>query len=126
MLFLQKSHSSSSFVVVIVVVVAIGDLQVPISQGVGVQVNVNNIQLSVNGNWNYREKSFPHLSDHGTLDMNAGMTMNVLIHISADVSTGKLMLSVDPNAVVSLDNLQLKLHGGQSMFTIRIVLLFAV
>ncbi len=93
---------------------SIAALDVAIVPDVGVQVGASNIVISVNGDWKYEKKSFPRLSDSGTLDMDADMTIRLVIRISADTATGKLSLSVAPDADVQLDNLQIKLHGGAS------------
>jgi lipopolysaccharide-binding protein len=93
--------------------IAISDINVHVVQGTGLQVTITNIQFAAEAQWHYREHGFPHISDSGRVDVNTGIDIAILVHVSTDAS-GHLVINIDPNVGVNIHDFNIKLHGGAS------------
>jgi hypothetical protein len=92
---------------------SIQNIGVNIIQNVGFTAEIDNVQIAVNANWDYREREWPHIKDHGTVDIYSTLSSKLVAHVSID-ETGKLVVTIDPNLYIQLSNFDVKLHGGAS------------
>lgn len=93
---------------------SLGDASLQISNS-GLNAAITNVHLAASGNWHYRQHSFPHISDHGSVDVNIGMSV-LNIATSASLNSGyKSGLKVSVDSIdFSFSNFDIKLHGGAS------------
>lgn len=49
------------------------------SQTAGLHLSISGASIALNANWHYREDSFPHIKDHGSVDITAGMSATVTV-----------------------------------------------
>lgn len=89
-----------------------GEVTVQVVQDTGFHIVVRNANVDMHADWKYREKSWPHISDHGTVDASVGVSVAVRIKVWTD-EQGHLMTDII-GVELDLFRLDLKLHGGAS------------
>lgn len=79
----------------------------------GVSLSIGNVDAKLNADWKYREHHWPHVSDHGSVDIEASS-----ISLSLTISTG-LSPSNEPTVSTAscsgdIGKLDVHFHGGAS------------
>mmetsp|Transcript_11305 Transcript_11305/g.42355 ORF Transcript_11305/g.42355 Transcript_11305/m.42355 type:complete len:536 (-) Transcript_11305:1505-3112(-) len=94
--------------------VSLPSAQLLIQNG-GLKASVLQVSLSASGNWHYREHSWPHISDHGSIDVHVGLSsldLNVQAVLDPSHKSG-LRVSM-PSAQLHFSSFSIKVHGGAS------------
>jgi len=80
--------------------------------GKGLELYLSGISASISANWGYRKKSWPHLSGHGSVDIDiSGVTVMVDIAFN-DIGGHPGCKVIADNVAVGQFNI--KVHGGES------------
>lgn len=81
----------------------------------GLHINAPSSRLRAKLKWKYRKRSWPHVSDSGTADLDVTISTDVVISITANPSDPQFGLEVTISKFfTSIDKLGIKLHGGAS------------
>jgi len=91
---------------------ALGQISAHIVQDTGFQIIVNDAQASLNAHWHFREHSFPHISDSGSVDVSVGLSVSLQVRVSHD-EQGHLTTDII-NVQLNMNRFDIKLHGGAS------------
>lgn len=81
----------------------------------GLHINAPGSRLRAKLRWRYRKRSWPHISDHGTADIDVTISTDVVISITANPSDPDFGLNVAVAKFhTNIDRLGINLHGGAS------------
>jgi lipopolysaccharide-binding protein len=93
------------------------NIQIPqtsihIVPNVGLQIFISNLGIHLNLHWHYSEKSWPHIGDSGTADIDSsGISASVELKIIEESQKPKVYVV---SSSVSISSLNIHLHGGAS------------
>jgi len=83
------------------------------SSPTGLSLALTGVGIAINGHWHYREDSWPHVSDSGSLDANThGASISATITFGA-TKTGQPSLHV-ASCTSNVGDLSVEFHGGAS------------
>jgi lipopolysaccharide-binding protein len=80
--------------------------------GVGLAVDLSGLSAHVHLDWKYREEAWPHIQDSGSADVSISQS-TVAVSMAVTEVNGEPHLAVT-STVVSLNQLDISLHGGAS------------
>jgi len=90
---------------------AVGSSNAQIVPNSGILLSLSGVYSHVGLNWHYKEKSWPHISDHGSADIDVDVSATVSLQITT--SNGRPVLKVASDSV-DVTSLKIHLHGGAS------------
>jgi len=90
---------------------AIGSSSVTLLPNQGLTLALTGVSCHVGLDWKYKKKSWPHISDHGSADVDVALSAAVQLQVTE--SNGRPVLNVLQDAV-SIGELKIHLHGGAS------------
>ncbi|XP_057314559.1 bactericidal permeability-increasing protein-like [Hydractinia symbiolongicarpus] len=98
--------------------VMLKDVSIPksnmtINQRTGLTVTCNDAALDVHSNWRYKEKSWPHIKDSGTVKIEM-REIHLEITFYIDSTNEKQPLVETRKCLLQIGNLKLRFHGGAS------------
>lgn len=89
----------------------------------GISLDIENAQAALTMNWQYREDSWPHVSDSGTADVS-GSSITIGVTIAIGEASGRPTATA-ASCSVDIGSLDITLHGGASWLYNLFINLFA-
>lgn len=78
----------------------------------GISLGLSSVSVSLNAHWHYRENSWPHISDSGTVDITVSGT-SVATAIGCTQNNGNAFLTLT-SCTSNIGSVDLHFHGGAS------------
>eukprot|EP00055_Hartaetosiga_balthica_P004441 m.11608 g.11608 ORF g.11608 m.11608 type:complete len:503 (+) comp3865_c0_seq2:95-1603(+) len=79
----------------------------------GITASISGVSIGLGADWSYREKSWPHVKDHGSADISASsisLSINIVTSLS---STHEPQIAIN-QCSSNIGHLDIKFHGGAS------------